>query len=161
MILGVGVDVCDVARIRRALEAETGARFRERVFTDGEQAYCEARRRGRFASYAARFAAKEAAMKALGTGWAQGVGWQDFEVVRAAGEAPRLVLHRQAAALARRRGMTRWLLALAHTDANAVASVVVEDGRAVSEATGKASRRRRGAAARSAPRPPRARRRSR
>src|SRR5205814_2247732 len=99
MILGVGVDVCDVARIRRALEAKTGARFRERVFTDDEQAYCEARKRGRFASYAVRFAAKEAAMKALGTGWARGVGWQDFEVVRATGEAPRLVLHRQAAAL--------------------------------------------------------------
>jgi len=60
MILGLGVDVCDVERIRRALEASTGARFRDRVFTAGEQAYCEARRRGRFASYAARFAAKEA-----------------------------------------------------------------------------------------------------
>ena len=161
MILGVGVDVCDVARIRRALEAKTGARFRERVFTPGEQVYCEARRRGRFASYAARFAAKEAAMKALGTGWARGVGWQDFEVVRAAGEAPRLVLHGPAAALARRRGMTRWLLALAHTDASAVASVVVEGGRAVRGAGATASPRRRGAVARSAPRRPRGRRRGR
>jgi len=127
MILGVGVDVCDVDRIRRALEASTGARFRDRVFTAGEQAYCEARRRGRFASYAARFAAKEAGMKALGTGWAQGVGWRDFEVVRVAGEAPRLVLHGKAEELARRRGMGRWLLALSHTNASALASVVVED----------------------------------
>jgi len=161
VILGVGVDVCDVARIRRALETTTGARFRARVFTDGEQAYCEARRRGRFASYAARFAAKEAAMKALGTGWARGVGWQDFEVVRVAGEAPRLVLHGEAADLARRRGMTRWLLALAHTDASAVASVVVEDGAAFSGAAATAPSRRRDAAARSAPRRPRARRRTR
>src|SRR5262245_62199815 len=99
MILGVGVDVCDVDRIRRALEARTGARFRARVFTAGEQAYCEARRRGRFESYAARFAAKEAAMKALGTGWAQGVGWHDVEVVRRQGEAPTLVLHGQAAVI--------------------------------------------------------------
>src|SRR5438094_771006 len=83
MIVGLGVDVCDVARIRRALEGRAGGRFQARVFTAAEQAYCEARRRGRFASYAARFAAKEAAMKALGTGWAEGVGWRDFEVVRA------------------------------------------------------------------------------
>jgi holo-[acyl-carrier protein] synthase len=127
MILGLGVDVCDVERIRRALEASTGARFRDRVFTAGEQAYCEARRRGRFASYAARFAAKEAGMKALGTGWAKGVGWRDFEVVRVAGEAPRLVLHGKAEELARARGMGRWLLALSHTNASALASVVVED----------------------------------
>ena len=100
MIIGLGVDVCDVARIRRALEGRAGARFQARVFTAAERAYCEARRRGRFASYAARFAAKEAAMKALGTGWAQGVGWRDFEVVRARGAPPRLVLHGRAAALA-------------------------------------------------------------
>src|SRR2546428_6240715 len=110
MIVGLGVDVCDVARIRRALEGRTGARFQTRVFTAAARAYCEARRRGRFASYAARFAAKEAAMKALGTGWAQGVAWRDFEVVRARGAPPRLVLHGRAAALARRRGMVRWLL---------------------------------------------------
>src|SRR5262249_56185686 len=82
MIAGLGVDVCEVARIQRALEAPTGERFRMRVFTPGEQAYCEARRRGRFASYAARFAAKEAAMKALGTGWADGVAWRDFQLIR-------------------------------------------------------------------------------
>src|SRR5882762_3925689 len=117
MIVGLGVDVCDVARIRRALEGRIGARFRARVFTRAEQAYCEARRRGRFASYAARFAAKEAAMKALGTGWAQGVGWRDFEVVRARSGPPRIVLHGRAAVLARRRGMARWLLALTHTGA--------------------------------------------
>jgi holo-[acyl-carrier protein] synthase len=157
VILGLGVDVCDVARIRRALEAPTGVRFVRRVFTDGERAYCEARRRGRFASYAARFAAKEAAMKALGTGWAQGVGWHDFEVVRRAGWAPELVVSGRAATIARRRGMRRWLLALTHTDERALASVVVE-GYAVSAADGRATRRRRAAGARSAPRRPRARR---
>ena len=79
MILGFGVDVCEIARIRRALEGPAGDRFLARVFTEGERAYCEARRKTRFASYAARFAAKEAAMKALGTGWGQGVGWREFE----------------------------------------------------------------------------------
>ena len=158
MILGVGVDVCDVDRIRRALEASTGARFRDRVFTAAEQTYCEARRRGRFASYAARFAAKEAGMKALGTGWAQGVGWRDFEVVREGGEAPRLVLHGKAAEIARRRGMARWLLALSHTDVSALASVVVEDGVALSAAARRTSARRRDGAAGSGPRKPRSRR---
>ena len=155
MIVGLGLDVCDVARIRRALEGRAGARFQARVFTAAEQAYCEARRRGRFASYAARFAAKEAAMKALGTGWAQGVGWRDFEVVRARGAPPRLVLHGRAAALARRRGMARWLLALTHTDESALASVVVEDG--VNAAGGAVPGARRGAGEGSGRPPPRGR----
>jgi holo-[acyl-carrier protein] synthase len=154
MIVAIGLDVCDVDRIRRALEGRAGERFRARVFTAAERAYCEARRRGRFASYAARFAAKEAAMKALGTGWARGVGWHDFEVVRAEGDAPRLVLHAKAAELARRRGMVRWLLALTHTDASAIASVVVEDGAGVTAARGAARPRRRGGGAgRGWPRP--------
>ena len=155
MILGIGVDVCDVARIRKALEASTGARFRERVFTAHEQTYCEARRRGRFASYAARFAAKEAAMKALGTGWGDGVAWRDFEVVRAGG-APRLVLHGRAAELARERGMARWLLALSHTETSALASVVVEDGVTPADSAARAVRR--GGAAGSGRRRPRSRR---
>ncbi len=155
MILGIGLDVCDVGRIRRALEARTGTRFQARVFTAGERAYCEARRRGRFASYAARFAAKEAAMKALGTGWAQGVGWRDFEVVRAAGEAPRLVLHGRAAAIARRLGIGRWILALTHTDESALASVIAEGFPALNGAAPRAARRRRGAGGGSGRRRPR------
>jgi holo-[acyl-carrier protein] synthase len=158
VIVGVGLDVCDVDRIRRALEAPTGARFRARVFTDEEQAYCEARRRGRFASYAARFAAKEAAMKALGTGWARGVAWRDFEVVRTTGDAPRLVVHGRAATIARRAGIGRWLLALTHTDASAVASVIADGDAGVSGAVATARRSRRGGAAGSKRRRPRPRR---
>jgi len=158
VIVGVGLDVCEVARIRRALEAPTGARFRARVFTAEEQAYCEARRRGRFASYAARFAAKEAAMKALGTGWARGVGWHDFEVVRATGEAPQLVLHGRAATIARRAGIGRWLLALSHTAESAVASVIAEGDGPVSGAAPPASGPRHGAGAGSGRRRPRRRR---
>jgi len=139
VVLGVGVDVCDIARIRRALERPTGARFKARVFTPAEQAYCEQRRRGRFASYAARFAAKEAAMKALGTGWADGIRWQDVEVVRLPNGPPSLVLHGRAAAIARRLGIRRWLLALSHGDSSAVASVIAEDSDARRAPSGRAS----------------------
>jgi holo-[acyl-carrier protein] synthase len=161
MILGLGLDVCEVARIKRALEAPTGERFRARVFTAGEQAYCEQQRRARFASYAVRFAAKEAAMKALGTGWSQGVGWRDFEVVRRPGSPPTLRLHGRAAALARRRGMLRWLLALSHDGSGAAASVVVEDGVRVTRTAAGVAAPRRGAGGGSARRRPRGRRRSR
>ncbi len=129
MIAGIGVDVCEVDRIRRALESRHGARFRARVFTDGEQAYCEGRRRGRFESYAARFAAKEAVMKVLGTGWSRGIGWRDIEVVRAPGDPPAIRLGGQAATIARRCGMTRWLVTVTHTRATAIAWVLAERGR--------------------------------
>jgi holo-[acyl-carrier protein] synthase len=157
VIVGLGVDLCDVERIRRALEGPGGARFRERVFTPAEQEYCEARRRGRFASYAARFAAKEAAMKALGTGWAGGVAWRDFEVLPAADGPPGLAVHGQAAEVATRRGVTRWLVALSHTDAGALASVIAEGARVKGARAGVAARPR-AAGAGSGPRRPRARR---
>lgn len=153
MILGIGVDVCEVERIRRALERPTGTRFRARVFTAGECRYCEARGRGRFASYAARFAAKEAGMKALGTGWARGITWHDFEVRRQPGAAPALALHGRAALLARRRGMTRWHLALSHTALGAVATVVVEGGRLRAAAAPGAPRRSGAAGGAARPRP--------
>jgi holo-[acyl-carrier protein] synthase len=150
VIAGIGVDVCEVERIRRALEAPHGARFRARIFTDAEQAYCEARRRGRFESYAARFAAKESVMKVLGTGWSRGVRWRDIEVVRAPGAAPGLRLHGQAQAIARRLGMTRWLLSVSHTRASAIAWVVAERGRVRSP---RAVRRSAAAATGAPPRP--------
>src|SRR5262249_18293989 len=141
--MAFGVDVCDVDRIRRALEASTGARFRARVFTDAEQAYCEARGRARFASYAAPFPATEAALKARGPGGGGGGRWQDLEVVRAGGGPPRLVLRGRAAELARQRGMVHWLVALSHERTGAVASVVVEDGPVRATAGATAARRRR------------------
>lgn len=154
MIAGIGVDVCEVDRIRCALEAPHGARFRARVFTDAEQAYCEARRRGRFESYAARFAAKESVMKVLGTGWSRGVTWRDIEVVRAPGEPPGLRLHGQAAAIARRQGMKRWLLTVSHSRTSAIAWVVAERGRV----SARRAAPRTAAAAAGAPPRPRARR---
>lgn len=155
MIAGIGVDVCDVDRIRRALEAAHGVRFRARVFTDGEQAYCEGRRRGRFESYAARFAAKEAVMKVLGTGWSRGVRWRDIEVARAPGGPPGIRLHGEAARIARRLGMTRWLVTISHTRTSTIAWVVAERGRVSGR---RRAAPRSGAAAATAPPRPRARR---
>src|SRR5207244_7543355 len=98
MIVGIGVDLAEVHRIRDALERpSTGERFRARVFTAGEQAYCERRRR-KYESYAARFAAKESVMKALGRGWSREVGWTDIEVVRERGGRPTIRLHGRPAA---------------------------------------------------------------
>ena len=124
MIVGLGVDLCEVARIRRALEAANGARFRARVFTAGEQAYCEARRRGRFASYAARFAAKEAAMKALGTGHSHGVLWRDVEVVRLGGP-PQLHVQGGAASRFKAMGGVSSLVTITHSDTLALAQVII------------------------------------
>lgn len=155
MIVGIGVDLCDVARLARAIDGGTGEAFRRRVFTEGEQAYCD-RRRGaaRDQSYAARFAAKEASMKALGTGWNEGIGWQDVEVVRDGDGAPRLVLHGAAASLAASQGVARWHLTLSHTDQLAIAWAMAEGVEAVAGATADAPAAPFGVAATPPPRPP-------
>jgi holo-[acyl-carrier protein] synthase len=125
MIVGIGIDVVEVERIARALSRpQTGERFRSRVFTPGEIAYCE-RRRSAALSYAARFAAKEATMKALGRGFGGGIGWKEIEVERDAGP-PRIRLHGKARDLAARRGIQRLHLSLSHTDALALAWVIAE-----------------------------------
>lgn len=126
MIVGVGVDLAEVDRIRDAIErADTGERFRNRVFTAGEQRYCERRRR-KYESYAARFAAKEATMKALGRGWSADVRWAEIEVTRERGARPRIQLHGRTAAFAESLGVTRLSLALTHTAETAMAEVIAE-----------------------------------
>lgn len=126
MIFGIGVDLAEVDRIREALErTTTGERFRKRVFTDGEQAYCDRRAR-KYESYAARFAAKEATMKALGRGWTRDTGWTNIEVVRHRGRRPEIELHGPTAELARRLGIRRLHLAITHTAETAMAEVVAE-----------------------------------
>jgi len=126
-ILGTGIDMIEVERVRAALErARTGARFRARVFTEREIAYCESRGRARYQSYAARFAAKEAAMKALGTGWNRHVGWSGIEVARERGQPPTIVLSGKAADFAARKGVRRFHLSLTHTAASAIAHVIAQ-----------------------------------
>jgi len=131
MILAIGTDLCEVDRVRSALE-RLGERFERRIWTDAERAYC--RKRLRFAeSFAARFAAKEAVMKALGTGWRKGVRWVDIEVVRAPGQAPTIVLHGASRAHAQRRGIVRFHLSLTHTEELAEA-IVIAEGKGPAEA---------------------------
>ena len=126
-IIGTGVDLVTIARLRAALDnPRTGERFRAHVFTAAEQAYCDDRGRGRYESYAARFAAKEAAMKALGCGWGRDAGWLDIEVGGAHGGAPEIVLTGRAADYARSIGITRLHLALTHTADLAMAQVIAE-----------------------------------
>lgn len=125
MILGTGIDIAEVPRIRESIE-RFGQRFLHRIFTEGEIAYCE-RKASRFESYAARFAAKEAGMKALGTGWSRGVRWRDIEVVRPKGQRPILQFHGEAAAIAAKLGTINIALSLTHTSEQALAHVILEN----------------------------------
>jgi holo-[acyl-carrier protein] synthase len=127
MIIAIGNDLAEVDRIKAAIDdPRIGTRFRDRVYTKGEQAYCEGRRVGKYQSYAARFAAKEATMKALGRGWGRYVGWLDIEVVRHRGSRPEITLHGKAKEYAQSLGIQRLHLALTHTAALAEAVVVAE-----------------------------------
>jgi holo-[acyl-carrier protein] synthase len=110
-VIGIGVDLCEVDRMRAAL-ARTPT-LRERVFTDAEQAYCEARQ-DPTERYAARFAAKEAVLKAMGLGLGA-CGWRDIEVGRAESGAPFVVLRARALELADERGIRTWRLTMTHT----------------------------------------------
>jgi holo-[acyl-carrier protein] synthase len=124
MIVGLGLDVAEVDRIEEAI-ARHGAAFLERVFTPAEQTYCE-RFKNRYERYAARFAAKEAAMKALGTGWSRGVRWRDIEVVRERGSRPTLHLSGVARQIADSLGVKHIAMTITHSGNMAMAQVVFE-----------------------------------
>ncbi|MEM7623581.1 MAG: holo-ACP synthase [Planctomycetota bacterium] len=122
-VVSHGVDVAEVARVTRSIERH-GERFLDRVFTPDERAYCGANKRAP-EHFAARFAAKEAVFKALGTGWAQGVSWREIEVTRAPSGAPGVRLTGRAAAeIASELGISAWLLSLSHTGSIAIASAI-------------------------------------
>ena len=124
-IVGTGVDICEVARVRAAID-RFGQRFLKRVFTQAEREYCESKR-NRIERYAARFAAKEAAMKAIGTGLRRGVTWQNFEVGREPGGRPILLIKGKAAEFAAKLGVKRSALSITHTADQALAQVILED----------------------------------
>lgn len=120
MILRTGVDLIEIERVRQAVERH-GERFLGKVFTPDELTHCA----GRIESLAARFAAKEAAAKALQSGiWRQGIAWTDLEVVRDASHAPSLRLHNAAARLAASHSLHTWSVSLSHDRAYAIAFVV-------------------------------------
>ena len=124
MIVGIGTDLAEVDRIQASVE-RYGARFVERIYTPAEIAYVESKA-NRFERYAARFAAKEAGMKAIGTGWRRGVRWQDFEVANLRSGKPTLALHGVAAHVAEQLGVRSIALSLTHTAAMAMAVVILE-----------------------------------
>jgi holo-[acyl-carrier protein] synthase len=127
MIVSTGVDLIEVARIQQALEDQrTGTRFRERVYTESEIVYCESKNRGKYESYAGRFAAKEAVMKALGRGWGAKVAWVDIEVARARSGKPGIVLYRKTAQFAEQLGIQSWELSITHTKEYGLAYVIAQ-----------------------------------
>jgi holo-[acyl-carrier protein] synthase len=124
MILGTGIDLAEVGRIREAI-GRYGDRFIRRIYTAGEIAYVE-RKANRFERYAGRFAAKEAGMKAIGTGWKRGVRWQDFEVSNLPSGRPTLRLHGEAARVAEKMGVKTISLSITHTAELGMAQVILE-----------------------------------
>jgi len=127
MVLGIGVDIVEINRVRALLERHKD-RFVDRVLCPGEKAYCN-RRADPAPSIASRFAAKEAVLKALGVGWSGGVRWQDVEVIRGEIGPPRAELHGQAARVAQNLGVRRLHITLTHDGGAAVAVAVLEGGR--------------------------------
>ena len=126
MIVGTGIDLCEVHRIEQAI-ARHGRRFIERVYTEREIAYSE-RKANKFERFAARFAAKEAGMKALGTGWRGGLGWRDLEVTNLRSGRPTLAFHGKAAEIAEKLGVRNVSLSITHTVEQAMAMVILENG---------------------------------
>ena len=125
MIVGTGIDLCEVARIRASI-ARFGDRFLRRCFTPSEIAYCQSKANSE-ERFAARFAAKEAAMKALGTGFSGGVSWQHFNIGHARGGRPTLALSGRAAEIATAIGVARIHLSLTHTAEHGMAFVIFEN----------------------------------
>jgi holo-[acyl-carrier protein] synthase len=125
MIVGLGLDIAEIDRIEAAISRH-GAPFLERLFTPAEASYCE-RYKNRFERYAGRFAAKEAAMKALGTGWSRGVRWRDVEVVREPGGRPTLRLTGVARKIADGLGVKNISLSITHSGNFALAQVIFEN----------------------------------
>jgi holo-[acyl-carrier protein] synthase len=125
MIVGTGVDIVEVPRVAATL-ARFGERFLNRVFTEAEIRYCDSKL-NRAERYAARFAAKEAGLKAIGTGLRGGISWRELEISREPGGRPTLAFHGTAAKYAAQLGARRTSLSLSHTEQHAIAHVILED----------------------------------
>jgi holo-[acyl-carrier protein] synthase len=122
-LLGHGIDLVEIARIRR-LHEEHGQHFLDRVFTPAEQEYCAANPKRYFEHLAGRFAAKEAVLKVLGTGWRGGISWTDIEVVKDVYGQPGIRLTGECERIATERGITAWLVSLSHIETHATASAI-------------------------------------
>jgi holo-[acyl-carrier protein] synthase len=122
-ILGHGIDIVETERIKRSVE-EHGQRFLDRVFTPGEQQYCAANAKRYYEHLAGRFAAKEAVLKVLGTGWRGGIAWTDIEILREPSGQPTITLTGECRRIAAETGITRWHVSISHIETHATASAI-------------------------------------
>ncbi|MBZ5553121.1 MAG: holo-ACP synthase [Acidobacteriia bacterium] len=125
MTIGIGIDLIELNRVRSSLKRH-GNRFKQRLFTEGEIEYCEAKGSNAFRHYAARFSAKEAVMKALGLGWQKGISWKEIEVYRSETGQPQIRLAGSTARTALKLKSKRILLSLTHSEHYAAAFVIIE-----------------------------------
>ncbi len=122
-IVGHGIDIVETARIKQMVE-EHGQRFLDRCFTPAEQAYCARSTKRYFEHLAGRFAAKEAVLKVLGTGWRGGIAWTDIDVVKELSGRPRVALTGECARIAAELGIAHWHLSISHIETHATASAI-------------------------------------
>lgn len=122
-ILGHGIDIVETARIRQLVESH-GQRFLDRCFTPGEQAYCAKNPKRYYEHLAGRFAAKEAVLKVLGTGWRGGIQWTDIEILRESSGQPRITLTGECRRIAESLGIYRWHISISHIETHATASAI-------------------------------------
>ncbi len=124
-IIGHGIDIVETDRIQR-LVAEHGQRFLDRCFTAREQAYCSRNERRHYEHLAGRFAAKEAILKVLGTGWSGGISWTDIEILPTPSGQPTVTLDGETLCIAQRLGIARWHVSISHIETHATASAIGE-----------------------------------
>jgi holo-[acyl-carrier protein] synthase len=122
-ILGHGIDIVETARIKKLVEHH-GPHFLDRVFTPAEQAYCSANPKRYFEHLSGRFAAKEAVLKVLGTGWRGGIAWTDIEVIKELSGQPKVRLTGECLRVATEIGISRWHLSISHIETHATASAI-------------------------------------
>jgi holo-[acyl-carrier protein] synthase len=122
-IVGHGIDIVETARVKRLID-QHGQHFLDRVFTPAERAYCDASKKRAIEHYAGRFAAKEAVLKVLGTGWRGGIAWTDVEVTKDPSGQPQIALAGETARIAAARGITRWFISISHIETHATASAI-------------------------------------
>jgi holo-[acyl-carrier protein] synthase len=122
-IVGHGIDIVETARIRKLVD-EHAEHFLNRVFTAGEQAYCAMNPKRYFEHLAGRFAAKEAVLKVLGTGWRGGIAWTDVEVIKEVSGQPKIVLSGECERIAKEQGIERWFISISHIETHATASAI-------------------------------------
>jgi holo-[acyl-carrier protein] synthase len=122
-VVGHGIDIIETERMRHSV-SEHGERFLDRVFTPAEQRYCALNQKRYFEHRAGRFAAKEAVLKVLGTGWRGGIAWTDIEVLPEPSGQPRVTLTGECARIAREQGIARWLISISHIETHATASAI-------------------------------------